>query len=65
MNKTIALALFGLGVLGLGGCFHYREAREDAFAARVAEKCVDATRPTQVIVVPASSAVIASPPETK
>lgn len=69
MNKTtvIALALFGLGTLGLAGCGHYREMREDAFATRVADKCMEAAQqPTRVVVVPApASTVVVAPAEPK
>jgi hypothetical protein len=48
--------------MGLSGCWaHYREAREESFANRVAEKCVEASRGTQVIVVPASTATVVEP----
>jgi hypothetical protein len=58
--SAVALAMASVTLAGCWG--HYaREVREEEFAERVAQKCVDATRPTQVIVVPGTAQTVVTP----
>ncbi len=68
MARTLALG-FGIGALMLTtGCWHahaHAEAERNAFAQRVADRCVEAARaaqPAQVIVVPGG--VVSQPPSS-
>jgi len=49
-----------VGATLLAGCgHHYRQHQAEAFERRVAERCVEAaSRPTQVVIVPAASAAV-------
>ena len=53
LGRVVALSSL---VLAASGCGHYRQHQAEEFERRVAERCVEAARPTQVIVVPATSA---------
>jgi hypothetical protein len=64
MNKMASsLVTLVLATVTLSGCWaHYaREAHEEEFAERVAQKCADATKPTQVIVVPGTAQTVVAP----
>jgi hypothetical protein len=61
--KTLSLAVVTLGLaVFTTGCRHHMEAQKEAFAERVAQKCVAAAPPPQVIVVPAGARVVEVPP---
>ena len=64
--RTMGMTLVLFGVAGLAGCGHYRQHQQEQFARQVADRCVEAAaRPTQVVIVPASSAAVAVPAPEK